>query len=159
MKSKLWFLLGGALALLLALFVLLPPAQHVSSAPLAAPTAVTAAAIHGIQQPVVVTFAEAESITADTRLGCADTRLVNLLDINYVINQGTVNTVTLTLQHTNDDPTSASAAFADGLDAVAANAADVTAMQQLQAFGAWTCIYADVANTNTLVLTVDALLK
>ena len=79
--------------------------------------------------------------------------------MHYSIDQTDVNTMTLKLQFTNDTPGTSGATYVDGINIVASNAADATDLQQFQTFGAWTCVYADVTNTNAVDVSVVVLLK
>jgi hypothetical protein len=49
--------------------------------------------------------------------------------------------------------------FADGPDVVTANAADTAGMQQFPAFGRFTCMFLDVANSNPVSITLNAIGK
>lgn len=149
---------GGGVLLLALLMGLMGGGQGaVMAAPQAAPTPVSVTRPVS-SQPQLSAIANAQVIAADTRLGCVASSNHSLMDLQYGIDQGTVNTVTLKLQFTNDTP-GASATYIDGVNVVATNAADASDMQPFQLFGAWTCIYADVANTNNLTVTVKGLLK
>lgn len=158
MKSK-TLLFGSvfvALALMVALSALMTGTAAVQAEPMAAPTPVSVD--RSATLPVIASVYDGD-ITADTRLGCVQSADYNLADVMYTIDQGTVNTTTLKLQFTNDTPGATGAAYVDGLSIVASNAADATDLQQFQLFGAWTCVYADVTNTNTLGVKVTVLLK
>lgn len=144
-----------ALALLVGSFGLQAPAM---AAPAAAPT--PAGVARAVESPTQGTLWNAQSLAADTRSNCINTSNYEKMDLFYTIDQPTtVNTVTLTLQHTNRTPGASGTAYADGVVAVSANAADATGLVQLPVYAAWTCVYADVANTETVAITLDALLK
>ena len=124
----------------------------VTAAPLAAPTPVS------VTQPVrtqpqLYTLMNA-ALTADTRGSCWELGVYSVADIQYTIDQSTTNTVTLKLQYTNDQAT-----FTDGASLVTDNAADASGMNQYPLFGRFTCLYADVTNTNTVTITVSAWAK
>lgn len=124
----------------------------VTAAPLAAPTPVS------VTQPVrtqpqLYTLMNA-ALTADTRGSCWELGVFSVADIQYTIDQSTTNTVTLKLQYTNDQTT-----YTDGLSVVTDNAADASGMNQYPLFGRFTCLYADVTNTNTVTTTVTAWVK
>ena len=158
MKSK-HLLFGSvfvALALMIALSALMSGTAAVQAEPLAAPTPIS---VDRAPSTALVALVYDGSITADTRLGCVQSANYNKADVMYTIDQGTVNTTTLKLQFTNDTPGATGAAYVDGLSIVASNAADATDLQQFQLFGAWTCVYADVTNTNPLGVKVTVLLK
>lgn len=157
MTRKFTILAGVAILLLFIVLGAINAPRMVTAAPPAAPTPVSAD--RGMIQPQVAALMAAESIDADTRGGCVNTAAYGLIDVQYTIDQGTANTTTLSLLHTNDDPWETDAVYVTGA-AVASNVAtDTTDMQQMNAFGAWTCIYANVTNTNTVVVSVKALVK
>lgn len=157
MKSK--HLLFGSVFVALALMIVLSALMGtaaVQAGPMAAPTPIS---VDRAPSTALVAPVYDGDITADTRLGCVQSANYNKADIQYTIDQGTVNTATLKLQFTNDTPGATGAAYVDGLSIVASNAADATDLQQFQLFGAWTCVYADVTNTNPLGVKVTVLLK
>jgi hypothetical protein len=146
-NSYLWAIAMAA-TLFLALLVSLPanrPAPA-TAAPAAAVTPVASANLSDAS-PRVASFFDARAITADTR-ACFDLAAYELLDLQYVIDQGTTNTTTLKIQHSNDNVN-----FTDGATAVSANTADASALAQHALFGRYNCVYADVANTNTITIT------
>lgn len=140
-------------ALLLVLFVgtLLPGVSPVSGAPMAIPTPVAASMAGGKATPALVTFFDRRAIAADTTSPCVDLGQYEKADFSWTIDQGTVNTTTLTLKFGNVLPQTFS-----GVNLVAANAADSTSGNQFQLFNRHTCILADVANGNTITITVNA---
>lgn len=150
-------MVGAVVMLALLVAVMGAGSGDVQAAPAAVPTPVSVTR-PASEQPQLAAIANAQVVATDTRLGCVASSNHSVMDLQYGIDQGTVNTVTLKLQFTNDTPGS-SATYVDGVNVVASSAADASDMQQFQLFGAWTCIYADVANTNNLTLTVKALLK
>jgi hypothetical protein len=137
---------------LLVLFVLAFGAPTSQAAPLAAPTPVAITPKNAA--PEFPVFFKAKALTADTRSTCFEVPDYAAIDLMTIIDQTDGNTVTLKLQHSNDNIN-----FADGLTAVAANDADATAMQQFLIYGRWTCIYADVTSTNTVTVTVQGVVK
>lgn len=149
MNMKFALAILGAVVLLASLLFSIP-AGH--AAPMAAPTPVSVS--RGDRTWFPATFFNAAPLATDTRSGCFETAGYDLLDIQTVIDQGTTNTVTLKLQFTNDEVT-----FVDGVSVVSANTEDASAMNQFQAFGRYTCLYADVANTNTVTITAKAIIK
>lgn len=106
-----------------------------------------------VDRPQLATFFNSASITADTRV-CVDSTYWDRMDLQYNIDQGTINTTTLTLQFSNDRVT-----YNSGINAVAANAADANSMVIVNLFAVQTCVLADVSNTNALTLTVKGLMK
>jgi len=137
-----------ALALLVATIVF--PALPASSAPAAVPTPVTFSGASG--NNMKVTFFNG-SITADSRV-CVDLSNYNKLDIQYIIDQGTVNTTTVKLQWSNDNVN-----YEDTATVVSANAADAHNGNQYLLFGTHNCIFADVTNGNALSIKVFGVAK
>lgn len=141
-------------AFVLALFVsLFSGSPQVSAAPVAAPTPQTFNPSRTAAN--IVTYANAKTVTADTRW-CADLRNYNGMDLQYVIDQDTdVNTTTLKLQFSIDKVN-----FVDSAQTVVAdNAADAAALQRYLLYGRWACIYADVTNSNPIVITAIGVAK
>ena len=103
-----------------------------------------------------ITFMNAKVIAADGRGTTYSLPEYNILDLQYVIDQGTTpNTVTLKLQFSNDGIN-----WANGGNLVASSVTDgATDMIQLNNFGRYTNIYADVANTQTITVSVIAVAK
>lgn len=147
MRNK--FLTGIVLASFIAVLVLsvinplAGPAYAVSPTPQSFNAAV--------RDSEAFTFFSARSITADTR-ECLDMRNFSAADISYVIDEGTVNTITLKLQFTNDG-----VHFYDSAQTVVSAAvADGDGFQRYLLFGQKACIFADVANTNPVIVTAIA---
>lgn len=145
--------------LLLALVTLLAinmPAPA-TAAPSAAPTPV--AVDRSPTQPTLATLWDRAEIAATGRGGCVNTSAYEKMDLQYVIDQTVVNTITLKLQFTNDSPGDTNATYIDGVTIISGNAADASDLQQFQVFGAWTCIHATVVNANPVTVSAKALLK
>lgn len=138
-------------ALAFVALVAFSPVAHTSAAPAAAVTPVA------VKDQIVGTvggamrFFNTVAVTEDTRI-CQDLSAYRIADIQYVIDQNTTNTVTLKLQHSNNNSN-----FTDGQNLVAANAADANALNRYDLYGKYNCVYADVANSNSLTLTVIVL--
>lgn len=157
MTSKTFVFVVTALAIALFGFAALTASfAPVDAAPAAAPTPVSVTRPAAMQSQLS-TF-PATAVTTDTIVGCMQSNNHSVADIQFVIDQTSVNTMTLKLQHTNDTPGS-SATYINGANIVANNAADASDMVQLQLFGAWTCVYADVTNASTVNVNVSALLR
>lgn len=124
-----------------------------AAAPQAAPTPVSVTR-PAADNYVTVAPWSATAITADTTSTCYDVAKYSVIDVLYSIDQGTVNTTTLTSKWSIDGTT-----LVSGVNIVASNAADATDMAQLQVFGRYFCVLADVANSNTVTLTVQAIAK
>jgi len=151
MKTKLFYGLGVAIVVL-ALLVgsLLPGASSVSGAPQAAVTPVSVDATAGLA-PAFVEWANARVFTADAVTPCIDMGRFQRLDLYYKIDQGTVNTTTLTMHYGNK-----TTELLAGLALVSANAADATGGNQYQRFMRHVCIDVNVANSNPITITVNA---
>ena len=96
----------------------------------------------------------AVAVTGDTTSNCIDVGSKSVIDVLYVIDQGAVNTVTLTSKWSIDGVTTVS-----GVNVVASNAADASDMTQLQVFGRYFCLLADVSNSNAVTVTAQAVAK
>ena len=81
-------------------------------------------------------------------------RVGDVLDIQWIIDQGTTNTATLKLQYSNDNSN-----WSDGPALVTNNVADADGMVQASNLGRYTRVYATLGNTNTITLTVKAVAK
>ncbi len=142
-------------ASLLVAFTLMPT-SGTQAAPAAAPTPV--AAVQRSPAPEFPQFFRTKVITEDTRSDCFEVPDYAVVDLQYLIDQtavaGAPNTTTLTLQFTNDLVT-----YVDGVNVVAANAADASDMQQFQLFGRHTCVYANVTNSNPVTVTALGVVK
>lgn len=103
-------------------------------------------------------FAGTASITADTTSTCFDIGKYSVIDVLYRIDQhdpaNLPNTTTLTTKWSVDGSLTVS-----GINVVASNAADASDMTQLQAFGRYFCLLADVSNTQPITITAQAIAK
>ena len=157
-NSTVW-LVVVAVMLLALLLVPLSTAQSTIPQPLAIPTPVTAPA-HSTapNAPEFPLFFNAKTLTEDTRSGCFEVPEYSVMDLQWLIDQTLVgvvpNTTTLKIQYSNDGTN-----FVDGASFVSANVADAADMQQYHLFGRYTCIYADVSNTQTVTVTVVGTVK
>jgi hypothetical protein len=141
----------------LALFVLALTALSgegaATAAPLAAPTPI--ASINTSQQASSeAAFMDAVVLEDDANSTEVLVKDFEYTDIQYVIDQTDVNTVTLKLQFSNDGTN-----WTDGATLVSSNAADAAALAQQALFGKFARINADVANTESVTVTVLAVLK
>ncbi len=148
-----------AVVLLALLLVPLGTAKATIPQPLAIPTPVTAPAHStALNAPEFPLFFNAKPLAADTRSSCFEVPEYSIIDLQWLIDQTLVgtaaNTTTLKLQYSNDDVN-----YVDGASFVSANAADAGDMQQYNLFGRYTCIYADVSNTQTVTVTVIGTVK
>jgi hypothetical protein len=147
MKQKLSIVALAAILLAALLTpIFLGQAVPATAAPAAAPTPVSIN--HSGVRSDIVTFHSSDVITADGNSGVQSVADHAVIDLQWVIDQGTVNTTTFKLQFSNDGVN-----WVDGATIATSNAADVNSMQQFAVFGRWARINRDVSNTNTLTLT------
>jgi hypothetical protein len=145
----------GIILFFLALVILsiLGPAGSVQAAPPAAPTPV--ANIAPSDDALNVTFQSQTAIDEDTDTGSVQLGRYEYVDVQHVIDQGTdVNTVTLTIQFSNDGTN-----WVNGPALATDNAADATDITRVPLFGRYARINENVTNTNTLTVTVIGLAK
>lgn len=102
-------------------------------------------------------FSKGLAITADTRW-CFDAMPYRAVNLQWAIDQGTVNTTTLKLQFNNDLAVFPST-FVDGATIASANAADANSMNEAPIYGRHTCVLADVTNSNTITITAVGVFK
>lgn len=145
----------GLIIITCLLFVaLLAPMQYqASAAPAAAPTPVAGVINQSSNDPQLFIFSNPVTITADTRT-CLDTSRFDVLDIEYAVNQSSINTMTVKLQYTNRGQR-----YADGASVLSANTTDTAGMQQFPVFGRMTCVLFDVTNSNGVSVSVTGLGK
>lgn len=74
--------------------------------------------------------------------------------IDQTLKDSIMNTTTLTTKWSVDGGT-----LVSGVNVVASNVADATDMQQVQTFGRYFCLLADVSNTNPVTVTAKAFSK
>lgn len=145
-RNMIGWAIGLSFFFIAALMFALPMGDAAQAAPAAAPTpnSVTARADDGILN----FWGTATTATADGNSGVVDVVGFEVVDLQYVIDQGTTNTVTLKLQFSNDNSN-----WVDGATIVTDSAADANAMQQFAVFGRYARINADVTNSNTITIT------
>lgn len=150
MNKRLIILCAGLLMLVMLTSLYILPAAPVDAAPAAAITPVTYSGQSS--QSTKVTFFNG-NIAADTRV-CADLSNYSKVDLQWIIDQGTVNTTTIKLQWSNDNVN-----FEDSATVASANVADTHSGQQYVLAGQYNCIYADVTNSNALGLKILGVAK
>jgi hypothetical protein len=128
------------------------PTSH--AAPLAAPTPITAPARAQVPAEVANFWPVATALITDTRSNCIELTGAGALDLQYVIDEGTVNTATLKLIHSNDGVN-----FVDGVAIASAVAADANAMQQYNIYGVYTCVSIALSNTNPITISAIGVAK
>jgi ABC-type transport system substrate-binding protein len=153
MKSKIGFSALIAVGLVVLMALAFAPQADVSAAPQAIPTPVS------VTRPAAENYITFNPFTAavldeDTTSTCYDVAAYSIIDALYVIDQTEVNTVTLTAKWSIDGTT-----LVDGVNLVANNAADASDMTQLQVFGRYFCVLANVTNTEDVTITVQAIAK
>jgi len=153
MNKRFW---GGALAVaaLVALVIAVVtsgPAPFAYAAPAAAITPV--GQVNPVKGEVSNVITIPKVVTADGR-DCRDTRDWLSGDISFAIDQGTVNTTTLMLEHSNNN-----ANYTDGPVLANAVTADTTGLNRYDLYGAYTCLTWDVATTDTVTITARLLLR
>lgn len=128
-----------------------------TAAPAAAPTPVSVARPAGDGYITVAPFS-AQVLTEDTTSTCYDVAKFSVVDVLYSIDQtivaDTANTTTLTTKWGIDSTTTVA-----GVNIVASNAADATDMAQVQVFGRYFCVLANVSNSQNVTVTVQAIAK
>lgn len=105
----------------------------------------------------LVKFFEAQAVTADTQ-ECRDLREYRNIDLEYVIDQTTGNTTTITLEHTNGAGASL-AVNTTGQTVVAANSADADGLNRFDLYGVYVCVDLNVTNSNPVTFTIYGLAR
>lgn len=151
--------LTTVLVLMVALFSILSFASApATAAPAAVPTPVSVTRPSTESVPQTFNPFGGTALTADTTSTCIDVGTKSIIDVLYVIDQtikdAVVNTTTLTTKWSIDGVTTVS-----GVNVVATNVADASDMVQLQVFGRYFCLLADVSNTNEITITAQAIAK
>ena len=146
--------LAGSLTLLLvlALLMALQPVPSSVAAPAGAPTPVGINFGNSSAPSAVLNFwsGGVKALTASERASCFELAQYDVLDLQYAVDVGDTQTVTLKLQHTNDRST-----YADGLAVGGTITTDAAVtMQQYAIFGRDTCIYATLATTAPVTVTL-----
>lgn len=158
-KTNILMMLALAVALLIGLMVgISDPIQPVQGAPAAAITPVAIEDPLGSAEVALVKFYDAEALTADDQ-NCIDLGEYRVIDLEYVVDQGTTNTTTVILQHTNGAAGTALTTNTDGQTVVSANAADADGLNRYDLFGRWTCVDVNVTNSNAITWTVWGLAR
>ncbi len=158
MKSNRRYTLAGMAVLLVVVLVFAGIGGAMAApanAPAAAITPVAVKAAVSGETSVLVKFFDGEALTADTIRCKAMGEYINA-DIEFVVDQGTTNTTTVSLLHTND---ATDGNYTTGQVVVSANAADADDLSRFDLYGAYTCVQVDVANANTITWTVTALAR
>jgi len=142
-------LIGGFLAIVAVLFSLnLMSDQAVKAAPPAIPTPVSVNYSNDNVFAPIQFFANNTVLTESTTSPSFVLGEAELLDIHYDVDQTDVNTMTITLQFSNDDTN-----WVNGLAVLTDNAADAADLRQFQNFGYRTRVSVALSNTNAVTLT------
>ncbi len=144
----------GALVLLALALTVMGGGGAATAAPAAAPTPVSVTRPGGDGSFITFDLFNTAVLTEDTTSACVDIGRYNVADVVYTIDQTAVNTVTLTTKFSVDGGT-----LVSGVNVVASNAADATDMQQVQLFGRYFCLLANVSNSETVTVTAKAIAK
>lgn len=128
------------------------PGLNVDAAPPAAPTPV--ANILTADKTAFFRFQPATALTANTNTSGKYVQQFNSLDVQYIIDHGTTNTTTLTIQYSNDNTN-----WVDGLALVTSSAADGTSISRVPLFGAYTRVKQVVTNSNPITITLLAVAR
>jgi hypothetical protein len=143
-----------AACLALILVGMMVATMRVSAAPDLIPTPVTNPGARSASVLAPVNFYRSVAVTADGRGQIYNLSAYNILDVQYVIDQGTTNTITLKVQYSCDGVN-----WSDGPTIASAKAADTSDILQVNNYCRYTNIYADVANTNPVTITVVGVAK
>ena len=127
-------------------------AQDVQAAPPAAPTPI--ADLVNSNDALNVTFQSATALTADTNTGGSQLPTYEWLDIQYVIDHGTVNTTTITVQFSNDNSN-----WVSGPAIVTDSAADGSDITRVPIFGRYVRFNQNLTSANTITITLIGLAK
>lgn len=138
----------GLVAVLLALGWL--QSGPVAASPALAPTPV-ADTIGGSSDGRFFNFQTATALAADTNTGGVEVLPFDALDVQYVIDHGTANTTTLTVQYSNDNSN-----WVNGVALVSASAADGSDITRVPVFGRYMRVNQNVSTTDTITITLNA---
>ena len=140
-------------AMLVALVVAVPMVRPAAADVLAIPTPVFTAPTSGILARTA-TFFDSQALIASGGSEVVNVGNFNRVDLQWVIDVGTVNTTTYKLQFSND-----AVNWVDGVAVASAVAADANNLAQFYVFGRYARVYATVTNTNPITTTVIGVLK
>jgi hypothetical protein len=150
--KKMILTVAGALVVFALVLTAIAGGPTAQAGPLAAPTPVMTG--YSAKAPTELTWWSETAVTTDGGSTALVVSQWQATDIQYVIDQGTVNTTTLKLQFSNDGVN-----WTDGATIASAIAEDGAVLSQQAVFGKFARVYADVSNTNPVTLTVLGILK
>ena len=138
-------LMALVLAVLIIVGVALLPQQPgvVQAAPAAAPTPVSVTRPANSAGYITFNPFTDAKLTADTGSTCFDVANYSVIDALFVVDQRVTNAITLTTRWGID-----STNLVNGVNIVAARSTDGSDMQQVQVFGRYFCVLAEVSNAN-----------
>lgn len=155
MNTNVKYALGAGIVTMVLLFAVMAAFAPMSDVAVAAPAAApTPVANYPAADYTFAVFQPATAITADTNTNWVPVERWSKGDFQTVIDQTNVNTVTVTLQFSNDGVN-----IEDGAVLVSANAADADDLEQYFVFGRYARINYNVTNTNTVTVATTAVLK
>lgn len=140
--------------MLVVMALMLGSVQRVQAEPLAIPTPVSVPASRLVTPLYPVTFLNNVAVTADRRSSIVQLPGYNTLDLQWVVDVGTLNTTTLKLQYSNDGNN-----WVDGASFASAVVADANSMNQYNVYGRYTAVYVDVTNSNPITITLIGVAK
>ena len=152
MKTNMRVIVAAALGLLLLVGAAIPvvtqpaPVQALSVTPVA--NLVTSNA-RQLFQPMTV-----KGITADYNTEAMEISSFSWADVEYTVDQATVNTTTVTIQYSNDKSN-----WVNGDAIVTDNAADATDMTRIPLFGQYMRFNVNVAGSDRITWTISALAR
>jgi hypothetical protein len=139
------------LAILIALAGVWTAGTPTQAAPPAAPTPLANFLQSAVSPAHPFSFQTTTALAADTNTAGVDVLPLGAVDIQYIVDQGTTNTLTMTVQYSNDNTN-----WASGLALVSSNTADGTDITRVPVMGRWMRINQDLTNTNTITITLLA---
>lgn len=103
-----------------------------------------------------VNFMRSSVITATTRSNPQQLAAYNILDLQYILafKSGSANTVTLTIQYSNDGVN-----WVSGAAVASAKVTNTVDLNQFSNFGRYTAIYAALSNSNPVTVTAIGVAK
>ncbi|MBN1991351.1 MAG: hypothetical protein JW953_01510 [Anaerolineae bacterium] len=151
MKRKIFNVVGLIVLIMLLAAISLVAIQNpaAQAAPPAAPTPVSN--ILDTEEAKLFNFQTATAVAADTYTSWRDVSAFDSIDVQHVIDHGTVNTTTLTVQYSIDGTNAV-----NGLALVSNSAADGSDITRVPVFGKYMRIYQNLTSTDTITITLIA---
>jgi hypothetical protein len=152
-KQATQFSLAALTALMLVALILIA-GLSMQPATISADTVPTPVYVSGSDDALYVNYWSSSAITASAGSNPYQLVAYEYQDVQFVIDQTDVNTATIKVQWSNDNSN-----WSDGPNIVADNAADADGMVQVANLGRYTRMYATLANSNEVTITVKAVAK